>query len=94
MKKLARVTIKDEYLEECLGYIREHTTYCKTEQGNLTSEAYQSNEDPHIVYLISEYATPEDEKRHVESPADAAFIKKMQGKEAAPVKMFDWTQLA
>ena len=94
MRTLCRITIKDEYLEECLGYIADHTNHCKTEQGNVISEAYQSDEDPHVVYLLSEFATPEDEKRHIESPADAEFRKKMEGKEAGPVNLIKLKQLA
>ena len=94
MKALFKITVKEEYMEECMKYITDHTYYCKTELGNLTSEAYRSVDDPRVVYLISEWDTPEHEKMHVESPADAAFVHKMQGKEAAPVEMFKWTQLA
>ena len=94
MRTLCRITIKEEYLEECLGYIADHTRHCKTEPGNVISEAYQSAKDPHIVYLISEFATPEDEKLHVESPADAEFRKNMEGKEAGPARLIKLKQLA
>ena len=94
MKELFRITVLPEYLDECLDYIAEHTKHCKTEPGNLTSEAYQSKENPCEIYLISEWDSPEHAKMHVESEADHEFVKKMTGKEGAPVKMFDWTQLA
>lgn len=94
MKTMFKITVKEEFMDECMKYIADHTNHCKTEPGNLTSEAYRSVEDPRVVYIISEWDTPEHEKLHVESPADAAFVQKMQGKEAAPVEMFNWTQLA
>ena len=94
MKALFKIIIKDDFVEECLKYITDHTNYCKTEPGTLCSEAFRSVDNPRVVYLISEWDTPEHEKMHAESPADAAFIKKMQGKEAAPVEMIRWTQLA
>ena len=94
MKALFKITVKKEFMDECMKYITDHTNYCKTEPGNLCSEAFRSVDDPRVVYLISEWDTPEHKKMHVESPADAAFIQKMQGKEAAPVEIFRWTQLA
>ena len=94
MKQLFKITISEEYLDECLGYIAEHTKHCKTEEGNLVSEAFRSAEDPRVVYLISEWDTPEHEAAHAASEADAAFVRKMQGKEAEPVRHIEWTQLA
>lgn len=94
MKTIFKITVKEEYAEECMGYIAEHTRHCKSELGNLTSEAYRSVEEPNVVYIISEWDSPEHEKLHVESAADAAFVEKMQGKEAEPVKLINWTQLA
>lgn len=94
MKKLFKITVKPEFLEECLGTITEHTIHVKSEPGCLVSEAYHSAADPRVVYLLSEFDTEEHERAHVESEADHAFIRKMQGKEDAPVEAIDWTQLA
>ena len=91
MKALFKITVKEEYMDECMKYITDHTNYCKTEPGNLCSEAFRSLDDPRVVYLISEWDSPEHEKMHVESPADAAFVQKMQGKEDAPVEIIKWT---
>lgn len=94
MKNLFKLTLKEEYREECIGYIREHTIHCKSETGNLVSEAFQSKENPCVIYLLSEFDTAEHEAMHVSSDADKAFIAKMQGKEAAPPVCFEWTQFA
>ncbi len=93
MKKLFKITIKPEYLEECLALISEHTVHCRSDQGNVISEAYQSLDDPCVVYLLSAFDTPENEKLHEQSEGDKAFIQKMQGKEAAPAEMLAWRQL-
>lgn len=94
MKTIFKITVKEEYAEECMEYIAEHTRHCKSELGNLTSEAYRSADAPNVAYIISEWDSPEHEKLHVESDADAEFVRKMQGKEAKPVEVINWTQLA
>ena len=93
MKKLFKITIKPEYLEECLALISENTIRCRSDPGNVISEAYQSLDDPCVVYLLSAFDTEENEKLHEGSEGDKAFIRKMQGKEAAPVEMLNWRPL-
>ena len=93
MKKLFKITLKPEALEETLPLITEHTVRCRSDRGNVISEAYQSLDDPCVVYLLSAFDTPENEKLHEGSEGDKAFIRKMQGKEAAPVEMLNWRQL-
>ena len=94
MKELFKITLKEEYMDECIKNITAHTLHVKTEPGNITSEAFRSADDPRVVYLISEWDTPEHEKAHTESQADHDFVLSMQGREAAPVQHIAWEQLA
>jgi len=94
MKTLFRITVKTECLDVCLDAIKKHTLHCKSEPGNLVSEAFQDSSDPRVIYLISEWDSEEHELMHVNSEADAAFVRFMDGKEDAPPFKYEWTQLA
>ncbi len=67
MKKLFKITVKPECLEECLALITEHTVACRSDRGNLISEAYQSQDDP-ASSISSAPSTPRRTKSSTSSP--------------------------
>ena len=78
IKVVANLQIKKECIDEAIRLYDEFIDITRAEQGNISYELFQDNEDPCSFYFIEEWERQEDCDRHLNAPHFLAILPKEQ----------------
>jgi quinol monooxygenase YgiN len=91
---MAKVEARPEHIEqvkeECLALV----TPSRREEGCLTYDLYQAEDDPAVFLFYESWRSREDLERHLESPHCTRFDRNTSGQLAAPEEIVRLRPLA
>ncbi len=83
---LIKFTVKKECVSDAIEYIKEQIENTRRDEGLVSASAFQSEDDPAVLYMLLQWDDEKSVQAHLQKPYDQIFRDKMDTALAMPVK--------